>query len=260
SDIEMLKVFIGNKYTQVKSEEKLNYISDSISMHTLAKLAQGKVLAIDTETQGLDWAGDNFLVISFSVSFKEGSAYQINLYKEVPLEEADFTIKWERKLLKKKRALVDVGIQKEPDFNSKIAFLKTILNSENIKKYMMTPYDMFAFYSLFKREKRELGKINNFTMDVQAAANIINENLYTMSSLSTLQMDFTSIKTDYNTEFGNMFDKGDMLQAKQANLAKFNEYACYDADVTRRVGFSLRKELLLKKNKAQANYLIKFVM
>ena len=268
SDMEMLKDFVDNKYTIVKSDEKLNYISDKISLHTLAKLAQGKTLAIDTETQGLDWAGDNFLVISFSISFKKGSAYQINLYREATgdaidaegVEEGDFTIKWERKLPKKKRALVDVGIRKEPNFNAKMAFLKTILNSESIKKYMMTPYDTFAFYSLFKREKKELGKINNFAMDVQAAANILNENLYTMSSLAMLQMDFTSIKTDYTTDFGNEFDKGDMLQAKQANLEKFDEYACYDADVTRRVGKALRKELLTKKNKAQANYLIKFVM
>lgn len=260
SDIKMLKDYIFNRYTVKKSTEKLNFISDRISMHALSKLVQGKTLAIDTETQGLDWADDNFLVISFSLSFREGSAYQINLYKEVPMEEANFIIKWDRKLKGKKRGLVDVGIQRELDFESKMSFLKTILNSREIKKYMMTPYDTFAFNSLFKREKRELGKINNFAMDIQAAANILNENLYTMASLASLQMDFTDVKTDYNTEFGNMFDKGDMFQVKQANIEKFNEYACYDADVTRRVGVSLKKELLQEKNVKQAKYLVKFTM
>jgi DNA polymerase-1 len=97
-------------------------------------------------------------------------------------------------------------------------------------------------------------------MDVQAAANVLNENLYVMASLDTLQTDWTSIKKDYNTEFGKMFDKSDMLSAKKSNLEKFNEYACYDADVTRRVGIELKKELLKENNKNQANYFVKFIM
>lgn len=264
SDVKMLRDFINNDYQPLKSTEKFNFISDGISLHTLAKLLKGKIIAIDTETQGLEWFDDNFLVISFSISHKEGTAYQVNLYQEVPLEEADFTIKWERKLTGKKRGLVDVGIKREKDFEKKISFLKSILNNEGIKKYMMSPYDMFAFYSLFKQNAFfcgiGLGEINNFAMDVQAAANILNENLYTMASLATLQMDFTTVKTDYNTEFENAFGKEDMLAAKKCNPKKFNGYACYDADVTRRVGMSLKKELLYKSNKAQAKYLIKFVM
>lgn len=259
-DMKVVKEIIDNDFKEVKIIDSLKYESDNVPMHTLSKLVSGNTIGIDTETQGLDWCSEDFLVISFSISHAKGCAHQINLYKEVSLEKADFVIKWRRKPEGKKWAVVDVGVKREEGFDKKILFLKSILTSEKVKKYMMSPYDMYAFHALFKRENIKLGEIKNFAMDIQAAANIYDENLYKMTSLSILQKDFTEIKKDYNAEFEDTFDKADMLKAKNVSRETFNEYACYDADVTRRAGVALKNIFLRKPNSRQANYFVKFTM
>jgi len=259
-DIRDIRNFINNGFKEVAFNEKLTYIIDPLNLSAIFASLENKAISIDTETQGLNWAGSNFLTLSFSICSSKGQAYQFNLYKEVPVQDSDFTIKWERKEKGTKKSITEVGIKREYGFWYILKMLRQVLEDVNIKKYMMTTFDLHAFDALFQREHMPPLKIRNFVLELQAVASLLDENLYSMTSLDVLQKDFTSISCDYNTEFGQQYDKSDMLIAKFSAKTAFDTYACYDADVTYRAGVAIKNIFKKKKNQSILRYFVNFTM
>jgi len=239
-------------YTEVESI--MPVLDMKVGMRNNGCLSVG----FDTETQGLDWTDPNFLMLSYQVSFRRGEAWMVRFYKEVEEEEEpDFFIQWMRAPEgKKKKELVDVGIKVCGDIELKLHELQMLIESERIKKYMSHGnFDLHAVDATFRRLRQRMPKWSNYAMDVQAGAHLLEENVYQMASLDSLQRGFSDVKADYNREFEMQYDKSDMLKVPGEDLV---HYGCTDSDVTRRVAARIKHELV--KEKRLANYMVKLVM
>ena len=153
---------------------------------------------------------------------------------------------------------VAVYVKKAAQFEQKMAELEEFLTRADIKKYMQNGnFDIHAFRRLFAQFGDGPIKVKGFVLDVQVGANLMDENLYKMVSLSTLQMMMTEVKADYDAEFSKKYGKSDMLSVPPEEGTK---YACADADITRQVGRVQKGFFVRPENKRLANYLIKFSM
>lgn len=262
NDLKLVNDFIINNYERPLNIEKKSYldIDSSPELFNVFKedvkkwALDGNSIGIDTETQGLDPLDPNFVFISYSISGKKNTAYQIRLYEEIDTFDEDCIVIKHKRILsgqRKKSGLVDVYIKPCVNYRKKISILKYILENKKIKKNMMTMFDMKVFDSCGI-------EVNNFTIDIQAGANIIDENLYSMASLGDLQTGFTDISGNYKQDFANANNKSDMLAVDKKNRNAFNKYACQDADTTRQVAIALKEEL--KKIPRQLRYFVKFTM
>ena len=260
NDLKMVKDFIANDYKPATLKEDVNYIDiDTISKNIsiFSGIVNdwfhlGKIIGIDSETQGADIYNPNYVFISYSVSDGTGLGWQIRLWEESDKNDYDKKIQWMRpEGEKKKKVLTDVYIKKCPNFNEKLALLNTILIEKNIRKFVMTSYDFHAFKSI------GCNNINSM-IDIQALANLIDENLYCNSSLADLQIGFTDVRVNYKNAFNSTHDKGDMLLVDKLDRIGFTNYACMDADVTRQVGLTIKNKLM--KNKKLLRYANKFTI
>lgn len=217
------------------------------------------VVAIDTETQGLDWAGENFVTISASITSVPNTGFNIVFFRECPIDEADFTIEVNRKKEGKRGFTpTEIGVKRAANFDEKVRQTRALICSKKIKKYMFNGnYDLHALDWLFDFAGYPKVKCNNYAMDVQEAAHLLDENIFCMASLDQVQKSFTDIVGDYNKEFASKFDKSDMLSVPLEELAK---YACADTDVTLQAGLKVKKELIIPPNRNIAKYLVKFAM
>jgi uracil-DNA glycosylase family 4 len=252
-DLQKVADFKNNGFEFPKEEGSTDYHLDAVDVHEL--IAPGSMTGFDTEDQGLDWMSPNFVLISFSVSDEKGRAYNVNLYEEVPVADAEFTITWPRKQ-GRQEILTKVGVKRCAAFDRKVAGLKAYLADSSIKKYMMNGnFDLHALGAFFRRIG-ESWTIKGYVMDIQAAAHVLDENMYKMASLEDLQEFFTDVKENYNREFGDTFNKADMLAIPAADRSL---YACKDADVTRRVAMALREQLGRPENRRLAVYYARVV-
>jgi uracil-DNA glycosylase family 4 len=260
-DLKMVVDFIKNNYKPVKNREVLSYRNVK-SIKAFLEAAKNKRfrIGIDTETQGLDWTDPNFLTISYSMSFKKGSAVNVILFEEGTEKKHDFTITWPRSVGgSKKKVPITVYVRKADNFDQKIDELEELLDNPKIKKYMTNGnHDVHAFRWLLKFSRKRVPRVNGYVMDIQAAVHLIDENIYQLADLSLIQRNFTDFEGDYKGEFGSRYDKEDMLGVLTQAPDDYRFYACADSDVTRRAGITIRQ--WFKKHPRQANYFIKFTM
>jgi DNA polymerase-1 len=217
-------------------------------------------IGLDTEGQGLDWVDPNYLMLCYSVSLRNGVGFTARLYEECDESVADHVIHWERVDPPggKKKELVHVGVRKCENFVKKLRDLQVILSSPHIKKYLMNGnFDLHVIETTFRRELNQGITVRNYAMDIQAAANLVDENLFVQSSLTDLQRGLTDLTVDYDREFTLKHSKADMLAVPTEDLV---EYAGADSDVTLRAGMEIKRRLLSNTDRKQARYLAKFTM
>jgi len=256
-DLKGLKDAIDNDYSP-EFDEELDWkeIPRLKGAFTLPQLHEG--VGIDTECQGLEWTDEDYVVIGYSISAQKGKGYFVRLYEEtVDPDEADFTIQWMRAPEgKKKKELVDVHVRKAPLFDEKLRELRIVLESKDIKLYMHNGnFDLHTLNTFFRNAGKAPPTVRSYAMDTQAAAQLLEENIFVQCKLSQLQRTYTSIKSDYDEALARKYGKDDMLAVPAEELGY---YAGGDADVTRRVALRLKEELL--KEPDLARYLVKFVM
>jgi len=252
-DLRNLREFIENDYEPPTSQE--GKYSEIQSLREI--IDAGKPTGVDTEGQGLDWIDPMHITISLSVSNKPGTGHDLILYKECTKKSADYTISWMRVPEgKKKPELTDIHIRRVKGFERKLDEIEELLAAKNLKKYLMNwNYDKHSINTLFMREREYHPVWNNVGMDVQAAAHVIEENMFKMADLTLLQQNFTRVKSNYNQAFAQKWGKADMLLVPPEERTP---YACADADVTLQVANG-EKKILVNQPK-QASYIAKMVM
>jgi hypothetical protein len=211
-------------------------------------------VGLDTETQGLKWFDENFVLISYSVSDAPRTGYNVVLWEEVlPVEgsdeipEHDKYIVWHRD-----KEDVPVFLKKATNYDMKMNELRELLIREDIKKYTKNGigYDCHVF------EAAGLPKMVNHTMDVQLASHALDSELYLNNNLEFLTKSFTNMAA-FKTDFKAAYKIDDMLWTLRENREAYNLYAIRDADATRRIGIAIREEMI--KDPTTANYYMKLV-
>ena len=187
-------------------------------------------VSYDTETQGLDYINPTNVMISYSIATSESQAYQVMLHELTSESDPEaFTIPWEVGKGKKK-VWTTLYVKRSSNFDLKLSELRQLFESNKIKKVMMNGnYDIHHTNALFKNAGQSLPELNNYTIDIQLLAHLVNENLYARSSLEQLRKSFTVISSQYDSEFNSGFDKSNMLSVPKDSLAV---YAGADACVT----------------------------
>lgn len=254
-DLALVAEFKKNGYKPIENDEDVDY-QEAQSIADLPFQKESMAISIDSETQGKEWLSPDWVFLSYQISWETGVARMIRFHEETT-DKPDFTITVMRKGDGKKKIPTEVGVKRCRGFDRKLSELKALLENKNIKKRMMTTYDLHAFDQLFIRAGEEPPVLSNFVMDVQTASNLIDENLYKRASLETLQRSFTNYKGDYNRNFEAKFGKDDMLSVP---LDEFINYGCADADVTQRSADKLKTRLLKPLHRNVANYYVRFTM
>ena len=247
----------GQPFVDVQGETDYREVQSIKGLFTKQELKAG--VGFDTEDQGLDWMDPNFVLISYSVSATPGKGYSITLFEEATAGDYDFRILWPRpEEGKKKKVLTPVYIKRAENFDQKVAELKALLESPSVKLYMMNGnFDVHCLEWLWNHLDMGPLVVRNYSIDIQAAAHLVDENIFKMASLDMLQQFFTDEPGDYNTEFNQEHDKSDMLAIP---LDARSEYAGKDADITCRAAKTLRSWLLEPGREDLARYMVKFVM
>ncbi len=261
-DLKQVVQFLENGNQPELLEADLKYIDVQSIRPLLVKAEKEEIsVGLDSESQGIDWMDPNFLCISYSISFRHGTGVQVILFEECSQEESEFTIQWLRAPEgKKKKVLTDVYVRRVPNFDDKLDELESLLSDPKIKKYKMHGnHDVHSFNKLFMRFRGYKPLIRRYVMDIQAAANLIDENVYKMPDLTLIQKTFTDFKGDYKREFKESYDKEDMLGTLTKHPDEYRFYAIADSDVTRRAGVETMRPWFLEHPR-QANYLAKMVM
>lgn len=227
------------------SYREVNTIAD-----VLAKVPV--VLGFDTETQGLDYKSPNGVLISYSISWAPGDAYQIFLHHETS-EAGDFKIKWERQQWwGQEKQLTDVLVKKADEFDLKLAELRRIMEDPDILLLMHHgTFDIHWVEETFRRYGQEPPTVRGYVMDTQIAAQLIDDIQFGRASLKKVRDAFLGAGGNWKEGMKNY--KGDMLAAPRDELTA---YACEDADVTRQVGLILKDRL--GHLPAVANYFTRF--
>jgi DNA polymerase-1 len=240
-DFRQVAEFKANGYKHKERSAALEY-KEVVDLRGYIK--DGEMIGIDTESQGLDWTDQNFLMLSVSVSPREGVAYNVNFFEEGSEDDHDFTIEWRRRTKEEGKKYFEqqtVYVKYCEDFDQKVDGLAWVLENTKIKKYMQNGnHDLNVFRAFFNRlDNCNPVKIESYVMDTQAAAHVLDENLFKMASLEELQRFFSNKEDNYNREFELKYDKGDMLAIPKDIR---DEYACADADTTRRVAMTIREK------------------
>lgn len=228
ADLSRLKIFIkdGCVSPQTKDEDLKVEMRESIS--DILSTASG--VSYDTETQGLDYINPTNVMISYSIATSPTQSYQIMLHELATENDPEaFAIPWEVGKGKKKEWKT-LWVKKSSNFNQKLDELRQLFTNTSIKKVMMNGnYDIHHTNALFRNAGQPLPELNNYAVDIQLLAHLVNENLYARSSLELLRKSFTTISSQYDAEFNDGFDKSNMLSVPKEDLAK---YAGADACVT----------------------------
>lgn len=201
-----------------------------------ADFLEGRMIGLDTEGQGLDWANPEYIMISYSLTYEAGTGYNVTFYEECDPASPECVIQWQQDRWvinekgKRKKEEFTVGVKQAPDFALKIRELAKLLLNEDIKKALLNgSFDFHVFRTLFRRISKVDIPIRGYAVELQILAHLTEENIYKMASLEQLQKSFTNIRGNYNTEFGNKYEKGDMIAVPQEERT---QYACADTDVT----------------------------
>jgi DNA polymerase-1 len=247
-DLRKFKRFQDNAYKPLDAFR--NYKFESVDDVTL--LPKGKVVAIDTETQGLDWLDG--VLISYSLCFDDKKAYQIRLHELQELSQ-DFNIRVVGKEGRKKTERI-VGVKRSINYQQKVEHILNLLADNKVKKYMFNG----QFDLLWLNTLSEGMEINNYSIDVQAAAHLLDENVHIRASLEQARKYYTDLDTSYSVDFDSKYDKSNMICVPPDALSY---YACADAAVTYQAALAVRADLLTKSvncDKQMIKYFTNFVM
>lgn len=249
-DMATFAKFVKDGFVMTEVAEKGVYQDVDSIKFILDK--QNITVAIDTETQGADFADPNSVVISYSISDEEGKGYNIWLCTECEPDEADHVINWPRKVASRKTEIVDVPVKFAPNYVKRLDELAALCKRKDIKKVMMNGnYDLHRL--------RQLGikrfEVESYTMDVQLAAHSMDPDNFIKASLLNIQTAFLTNKADHKTAFQEQVDKADMLAAAKENPERHTLYAAADTDVTLGCANVLRHHLM--QDKALVNYYAK---
>jgi uracil-DNA glycosylase family 4 len=241
ADLRRVKTFLTEGETVIEDTEIIVERRESIA----DIINSSKVIAVDTETQGLDYINPNGVMVSYSISNDRRRAYQVFLHEECKELEADFAINWERGK-GKARKWTKVFVRRCTNFDTKVRELGRILADENIKKvFMNVKYDLHHIMALFRNNGYSKPEIKGSVIDVRDIAHLIAEGLYARSTLEFLRKSFTTLNTQYSDEFDDAFDKSDMLAIPQDKLTK---YAASDACVTYNIALGVTRALKQEPN------------
>lgn len=261
-DVQLVAAFIKAGYVPPYTDREKDY-AEAMNLGELFSVREEDLdyVGFDTETQGKDWTSPDFVPLSYSVSWKNGVARNVVLFEETTgCGERRITVSRKKGETKKKEPLI-VTIRKAANFETKIDHLWKLLESEKIKKVMQHGgFDYHALRVLANHVGRDFPKISAYVMDVQAGANLLEENVFKMADLVSLQRSFTTIRDSYKDDFDAKHDKSDMLGVLSEFRDEMTYYACSDADVTRQVALSIKDQLKKPENSRIAWYFAKFVM
>ena len=251
SDFVKLRRFIDNDYKHIDGGVEIIEVSDLVDMLPL----QTSAMAIDTETQGLDPLSPNSFIISFSFCMDTNKAYQVYLHELGTEEDHDFIVDWSsrsgKKLTEKK-----IYVKRSPNFRDNLQGLICILANESIKKYMFNGiFDLRFIYEAYRREYGYTVPHENFAMDVQSAAHLLDENIYSKASLESVQKTFSTLDSQYSQEFDKTHDKSNMIEVPHGELTK---YAALDAYTTYVCALEARAQIITKPK--LTTYFANFVM
>lgn len=248
-DMKTIAEFVDNGFVHVTGENSFVYKET----RTIQPIIDRKLtVGIDTETTSLDWTSEDFAVISVQVSYREGAAVSVVLHEECPIEDADFTIH----VPSRSNGDSVVGVRRTGDFDKKVGEVVELFESPDVKKYLMhQSFDRHAVDALCLRAGVPVPKPKNLAMDVQAAACLIEENIFKAASLDLLTQMLTDYDPSYNAMFEQKYGKADMLAVPRDEIV---DYGCSDAACTRRVGVSLKEKFSERSNRKLARYLVRF--
>jgi uracil-DNA glycosylase family 4 len=243
-DLRHVRAFQQDGYRRGQTEEEI--YMEMLTIHQVLDL-KPEFLSIDTETQGMDWLHPHSFMISYSIAWpipayggKRLAGGQVFLYElSEPRTAPDRAVLIEQK---EGRTVAQraIYVRPSPHFNEKMEELRILLEDPDIKKYFFNGnYDLHMIYECFRRAGEVPPVIQNYAMDVQAAAHCYDENVWARPSLESVQKFFTDIP-QYNSEFGATHDKANMILVPQDEVTP---YACKDAIVTLAAGLELRKRL-----------------
>lgn len=223
----------------LKRDENIQYnYKDSKDLSELLKL-KNKIVAVDSETQGLDNTNPNSVVISFSFSWESGQGINVWLTKECSEnEKPDFTINDPNRGL--------IPIKKVPNYNEIISQIKEFCIRDDLKKIMFNgAYDL--------RRLRQIGvrKINGYILDVQQGMHVINPDAHKDCHLADAIRLYTDMRS-HKEDFKSKVDMSDMLGASKNDPIAHTQYSCADTDGTLRAGLTLIKKF--KEDKITGNY------
>lgn len=229
-----------------------------------ADFLEGKVIGLDTEGQGLDWANPEYVMISYSLTYEAGTGYNITFYQECDPYSEECVIRWKQDRWainekgKRKKEECVIGVKQAPNFTQKVRELAQLLLNEDIKKSLLNgSFDFHVFRTFFRRISKVDIPIRGWEAELQILAHLIEENIYKMASLEQLQKSFTTMKGNYNTEFGNKYEKGDMIAIPEEERT---QYACADTDVTFQAYNNMMSFLHQRKEVEALHYYEKFAM
>ena len=246
-DFAALKVLIDSNFqqTEIKIEKPEKNFTELQSLREFYKGKMTKGIALDTETQGLQWYNDPFVCLGYSICAGSDAAHWIQLFEETEKGQHDFYIIHERQVSEdsKKKMPTKIFVKRANNFEQKIKELKFIMESAEIPKFFHHgSYDIHAMQKAmtiagillnWPKDYREL-KVKSWVMDTQFCAHVMDENIFKLASLEKLQ-DFFLQKEfpyKYNSMFGDSYDKGDMLQICRKHKEDFVYYAAADSYVT----------------------------
>lgn len=233
--------------TRVAATEDSIHTEEVDSIDFLLKRSNFSV-ALDTETQGTDRWSPNHVVLSYSVSDSESQGWNIVLWEECEPGEEDRVITWERD-----GEPVQVYIRKAANYETKIRELRELLTRPDIKKYMMTGYDLHQFEWL----GIPATEIKSYVMDIQTAAHCLDPDVYKADQASLQNLRHIFCPEVYDHKKDELVDKTDMLKSLREHRELFTKYAAADTAVTFAVAQRLREHLL--QDKKLAYYYTHFV-
>jgi len=267
--LNVVRAAVENNFQPVTEITGASYQEiQSLKSETTIFTDTNVLIGLDTETQGINWNDPNFVPISFSVSPVTGVGYDIVLFEENEqrnthqileslrgkVNRADYlwrTIRWMRN-----GEPTDVHVRPASGFMRKVTELWELVESDRIKKVLMNAnYDYHVFDTLFMGVFGKIPRYRGFVADVQANANLIDENQFVKPNLVSLQLSFTDITSAYDHAFSQDYDKADMLAVPRKPRAY---YAAADSDTTRRVFLSQWN--VLNRYPKLKNYALKFTV
>lgn len=256
-DLKRVAELRNNDFNMHAKQEQTDY-KEVQDLSELFKMQTPLWAAYDTETSGLDWCSPEFTMLACTVSVTKGQGWLVRFWEECSEEEGEFQVRLRRAPVGKKvKSSILISVKKCTNFKRKIKDLKTLLSSKHFKIHMHhATFDMHVTRVLFEREGLKPPSFDNLVMDTQAAAQLIDENLYELSSLETLQYAMTDFKRDYEGELVQKYGpkpKEDMPRISPEDLCN---YACADTDVTLRASKTIKEQLLSPQNKRIANYYV----
>lgn len=252
-DIALAKSYIDNGFELNVIEPVVEQVEDLESV--LPDNLQ--TIAIDTETQGLDWLDPNSLLISFSICFNRSHAYQVVLQQWADnVSQADYFITTTQKEYRTKVETC-IPIKRAVNYEKNLKLLRDLIENPNIKKYMFNgQFDLCFIARECEKTLNHKLQIKNFAMDVQALAHALDENLFSRASLESVRKRFSNFNSQYSVTFDTNFDKNNVILIPKDELCS---YAALDAYTTFISGLGA-KEALLSETKSLQNYFIRFVM